>query len=511
MHLIRWLMVVCCSWSALISEDVGESSTSKPLLSQVMSQLSDAQAQVQINCASAGVVVPSGLTDVLVVRRTIAADWERKLVDGRVLPKDPALVRFIGDQERFIGNLQQLVNVVQQLVNLPQRFPHSTKDAAFVRYRALLLEVIDQSMSAVAGRQAVQVAPPDWSQRQSRYTDLLTLIESDYTSAERYAKLPQDDRQLAEYREQIAQARTTLEQKTESGGNDENQRRHSSQTILDAYTSVLDARVQMIREIAESTESGLEANAPAVMTLRRATEVLVQLGDRRLALIRGEHAKPSVASSSEDQDDQQALQELEQERALERAQRLISMASQWLSWESTGREQAKGYAEQITSAPPAFIETERTAMNAFTEQQRAAQVEFDQAITAADVSAALTAQQAFERIRQQRDRREQNLGQEMQIAEHESLWRAQAKDPAMAERLQEWDKHRAAMLAAQHTIAEVEDAALAAKHAVERAEWIASQAEERVQEVRQNSEKKLDLSDFMQSLDELIEQAEVAE
>ena len=61
------------------------------------------------------------------------------------------------------------------------------------------------------------------------------------------------------------------------------------------------------------------------------------------------------------------------------------------------------------------------------------------------------------------------------------------------------------MLAALHAIAQAEDAALAATHAKERAEWVASQAEERAQEVRQSSEKNLDLSEFMQSLDELIE------
>ena len=513
MHLSRWLMVLCCSWSVLVSEiisqevseKVSESPAPTPVLAQVLSQLSDAQAEVHSTCASVGVVVPTELKDVLVVRRTIAADWQRKLADGRVQPNDPALIRFIGDQERLVGNLQQLANVVQQLANLPQRFSHSTKDAAYARYCGLLREVIDQGLSAVAARQSVQLTPADWHQRQSRHTDLLTLIESGYTSAERYAKLPSDDRQLADYRDQVAQARTTLEQKsgsTENSDDSADRRRYYDQAILDMYVTMLDARAQMIDEIAKSAESGVEADAPAVMTFRRATEAFVQLNNRRLALIHGEQAKSPEASSSTDQEDRQ---ELEQERMLTRAQRLVTMASQWLSFDSECRKQVKRCAEEITSAPPAFVKAERLVMNAFSEQQRAAQNEFDRAITAADVGAALTAQQAFERLRQPRDRREQNLSQEMWIAERESLWRAQTKNPALAERLPEWDKQRTAMLAALHAIAQAEDAALAATHAKERAEWVASQAEERAQEVRQSSEKNLDLSEFMQSLDELIE------
>ena len=502
MHVIRWMMLLCCSWSVFFCEDdSGESVEPPPVLSQVMSQLSQAQERVQSSYAGVGVVVPSGLTDVFVVRRTIAADWQRRLTDGSILPKEPELVRFIAEQKLLETHLQELVRFADQLRNMSQQFPHCRDEVVFTRYRALITSGMDQGMKTlIAGHLKGQNQSAENYQRQSRYTALLTMIEAGYTQAERYAKLPRDDRQLAEYRDHLAQVRMTLEKSIDARADDASDRQ---QNLLSAYTAVLDARMKAINEV---TESGIEASAPEVVTYHRASDALIQILNQRLAKAHSDKGDPST---SDDPKESMKIrkQAFVEERAYAKAERLLSMAGQWLSSERTYRTQMKEYAEQVAEVSAASIESHRAAMTVYTQKQQVAQSAFDQAIKAADESAAMIAQQALEQISQQRDQYMEHLTEDLAIVEREKAWRAHAKDPLMAERLSEWDKRRVTMLAARRSIAEAADRALSAKHASELAEWSAQQAQEQADEVKATVEvQDQGLEELMNALDEMVEQ-----
>jgi hypothetical protein len=504
MHVIRWMMVLCCSWSVLFCEDdSGESVEPPPVLSQVMSQLSQAQERVQSSYAGVGVVVPSGLIDVLVVRRTIAADWQRRLTEGSISPKEPELVRFIAEQNRLKTHLQELVSFAEQLRNMSQQFPHCRDEVVFTRYRALIISGMDQGMKTlIAGRFNGQNQSAENYQRQSRYTALLTLIEAGYTQAERYAKLPRDDRQLAEYRDHLAQVRMTLEKNVDARTDDASDRQ---QNLLGAYTAVLDARMKAINEV---TESGVEAGAPEVMTYHRASDALIQILNQRLVKEQNDKGDPPT---SDDPEERMKIrkQAFVEERAYAKAERLLSMAGQWLSSERTYRTQMKEYAEQVAEVSTASVESHRAAMAVYTQKHKVVQSAFDQAIKMGDENAALIAQQSLEQISQQCDQYLEHLTEDIAIAEREKTWRAHAKDPMMAERLREWDKRRAAMLAARRSIAEAADRALSAKHASELAEWSAQQAQEQVEEVKETVEEQdQGLEELMQALDEIVEQKE---
>ncbi len=502
MHVIRWLMVLCCGWNALIGgDDSGESVEPTPILSQVMSELSEAQAQVQSRYADVGVVVPSGLTDVLVVRRTIAADWQRRLTEASILPKEPELIRFIVEQKRLVTHFQELVSFTESLRSMPQLFPHCRDDVVFARYRTSIIAGMDQSMKTlIGGRLNGQNQSAEIYQRQSRYTALLTVIEAGYTLTERYAKLPRDDRQLAEYRDHLAQVRTTLEKNVDAHVDDHSDR---NQTLIGAYKSVLDARVKAIDEVAES---GIEASAPEVVTYHRASDTLIQILNQRLATA---HSERGELPTSDDPEESMKIrkQAFVAERALAKAERLLSMAGQWLSSERTCRTQMKEYAEQVAEVSAASIESHRAAMTVYTHKKQVSQSSFEQAMKAADESAAMIAQQALEQICQQRDQYLEHLTEDMAIAEREKTWRAHVKDPLMAERLREWDKRRAVMLAARRSIAEAADRALLAKHVSERAEKIAQQAQEQAEEVKETVElQDQGLEELMNTLDEIVEQ-----
>lgn len=504
MHVIRWLMVLCCSWSALFCEDApGEAVEPTPLLSQVMSELSEAQTQVQSHFNSVGVVVPSGLTDVLVVRRTIAADWQRRLTDGSIVPKEPELVRFITEQKLLVTHLQELMSFTDQLSNLPRIFPHCRDEVVFTRYRATIISAMDQGMKTlIAGHLKGQNQSAKNYRRDSRYTALLTMIEAGYTQAERYAKLPHDDPQLAEYRDYLAQARAALEKNIDAPADDNRDRSHP---LLNAYAMVLDARMNAINEV---VESGFEAGAPEVVTYHRASDALIHLLNQRLASAHSDNQPMQTAYDPEESMKSRKQAFLEQ-RALVKAERLTTMAGQWLSLAKAERRQMKNYVEQIAEAPAAIAQALRATMTAYTQKQNAAQSAFDQAIKAADESAALTAQQSLEFIRQQLDHQMEYLSEEVTIAEREKTWRAQVKDPAMAERLREWDKRRAAQLAVRRSVAEEDEKALSAKHASERAQGIAEQAQEQVEEAKESMElQDQSLEELMNSLDEMAQQSE---
>ena len=187
---IRWLLVVVGVMmvvAELAADDTADADRSLP---QAIAHLVEAQSQVQSACTAAGVVVPSGLTDVLIVRRTIAADWQRRVDSAAIRADDAGLLRFTGELESLVTGLQQLANLAQQLGDAPRRFPHCVNEPAFARYRTMVTAAVDQGMQAVsAGRLRDQGAPAAWYQRQSRHTALLSLIEASHTADERYAKL----------------------------------------------------------------------------------------------------------------------------------------------------------------------------------------------------------------------------------------------------------------------------------------------------------------------------------
>ena len=450
--------------------------------------------------------VHGGLTDVLVVRRTIAADWQRRLTEGSILPKEPELIRFIAEQKRLVTHFQELVSLTEPLRTMPQLFPHCRDDVVFARYRTSIIAGMDQSMKTlIGGRLNGQNQSAEIYQRQARYTALLTVIEASYTRAERYAKLPRDDRQLAEYRDHLAQVRTTLEKNVDVHVDDHSDQ---NQTLIDAYKSVLDARVKAIEEVAES---GIEASAPEAVTYHRASDALIHILNQRLATA---HSDKGELPTSEDPEERMKIrkQAFAEERAFAKAERLMSMAGQELSSESEFRRQRNEHVEQ--EALTQFAQAHRLVRTDYRQKQKAVQSAFDQAIKEADESAALIAHQSIEHVRQQFDNQWEHLSEELAIAEREKTWRAHAKDPVMAERLREWDKRRAAILAARRSIAEAADRAISAKHASERAEWIAQRAQEEAEEVREMfkefelQDRDEGLEELMNALDEIAEQKE---
>lgn len=488
MMLGRYWVVVLLVLSGRVGSWAEEESTT-PMLSQSIAQLIEAQAQMQSNAAAANLVLPNGLTDVLIVRRTIAADWQRRLDTKVVRADDAGLVRFIGELQALVTSLQQLANLAQQSGDAPRRFPHCLSEPAFTRYRMLVNGAFDQGMQAViAGRLRDQVAPAAWFQRQSRHTTLLLLIESTHLADEKYTLLPRDDRWLIEYREHLLLTRTTLERRLEQV-EDEESYRH--QAVLDAYTRLLDLRVQLLRRI---SESGLPADAPEVLVFRRVGEEQVAVLGRLVGLARG----------TPGEGEEQWQHEEREHRLLARAERFGELADQWLSFEQERREAMANITEQLAEAPAELAAATRATLEASAAAHRTAQAAFAQAVDGSNLAAALAAKHAVERARHHADRRLMRLDEDIVIAEREMAWRVHAKDPVVAEKLREWDEQRGAAHTARQAADVAADAALAASQAAECAQLVSDEAEEHAARL-QNSADQHDLLDLMQALDEMVE------
>ncbi|HEX3135909.1 MAG TPA: hypothetical protein VHX44_20270 [Planctomycetota bacterium] len=254
---------------------------------------------------------------------------------------------------------------------------------------------------------------------------------------------------------------------------------------------MLDAWVHLAQRI---TECGLPSDAPEVATFRRTGEAQVAVLGRLVVLAR----------SSDANQEEQSLREQRENHALNQAERLKDMADQWLTFEQERREQVENTTTALADAPADLAQARRATLDGFAMAQHAAQVQFDKATEAGDLDAALAARHAVERIRQQNDRLWSHLDEDITLANREQTWRAQAKDPAIAEKLHLWDERRAAALKARQASEEAADAALAASQAAERAQLVSDRAQEHAEQLQAAAENH-DLSDLSDALDEMVE------
>lgn len=461
----------------------------RPTLTQAVARLVEAQAHLQGAAAAAGLVLPSGLTDVLIVRRTIAADWQRRLDAKAVMADEAGLLRFTDEVQVLVGSLQQVANLAQQSGDAPRRYPHCLNEAAYTRYRTLVNEAFDQGLHAViTGRLRDRVAPAAWFQRQARHTMLLSLIEAGHRADEEYALLPPDDRWLIEYREHLLLTRATLERRLAQSDEGDP---YQHQAVLEAYTRLLDLRVQQLQRVASC---GLPDTAPEVMTYRRAGDLRVAVLVRLIGLARGNPGD----------DDEQWRREAQEHRLLMRTVRFTELADEWLSFESERRELAADFTGQLADGPVELAGLTRAVIDDGARAHQSAQTAFAQAVDAGDVVAALAAKHAVDRARQQSDRRLMYLEEDFALGERERAWRAHAKDPAIAEKLREWEMRRAGALSARRAADEAADAALVASQAAERAQLASEAAEEHAATVQDEAEQH-DLSELIEALEEMVD------
>lgn len=481
-YLVLMLIVVMSGLAEVRADE------ERPTLTQAVARLVEAQATLQGAAAAGGLTLPSGLTDVLIVRRTIAADWQRRLDAKAVMADEAGLLRFTEEVQTLVGSLQQLTNLAQQFADAPRRYPHCLNEPAYTRFRTLVNDAFDQALQAViTGRLRDQVAPAAWFQRQARHTMLLSLIEAGHRADEEYALLPRDDRWLSEYREQLLLTRATVERRLAQSDEGDS---YQHQAVLEAYTRLLDLRVEQLQRVASC---GLPDTAPEVVTYRRAGDLRVAVLVRLIGLARG----------APGEDDEHWRREEQEHRLLMRTVRFTELADQWLSFESERRALAAAYTGQLADGPAELAVLIRGVLDDNARAHQSAQTAFAQAVDAGDVGAALAAKHAVERARQQADRRLMYPEEDFALAEREKAWRVHAKDPAIAEKLREWEMRRAAALSARRAADEAADAALVASQAAERAQLASETAEEHAATVQDQAEQH-DLLELIETLEEMV-------
>jgi hypothetical protein len=478
-------------WLFLLLAGGGWAEEDGRTLSETVARLVEVQAQMHSAGVLANLTLPNGFNDVLVVRRTIAADWQRRLAAAAVRADDPDLVRFTGELAQLVSGLQTLVGLAINLGDASRRYPHCQDEPAFARYRSLAAETYTQGLQAlIKGRPYDQIIPVHWYRREERLTMLLGLIESAHVADERYAALPRDDRLRIEYREHLLLTRTTLERTLDLQDDREG---HHLMEVHHAYARVLDLRVELAQRIADC---GLPAEAPEVQMFR-------QIGDQRVASLTRQVALARVRDAEDDDEHQRRIEQ--EHRVLARAERFGDFADQWLGL-ARERQQGDEYVTELLEDAPAELAARTRALLDETRQAcHDARMAFVKAVTADDLAAALAAKQAAERANQLTDRRLRELDFDIDIANREQAWRTHAKDPAIAEKMREWDTRRGELLARRKQADEAFVAAMTAIHAEERAALMSEEASER----SRSADEALDLHDLQDLFDALEEMVDL--
>lgn len=480
----RWLVLLLVACGLWAEDDSPRS------LAHSVANLVEAQTQIHSACAAAQLTIPSGLNDVLVVRRTIAADWQRRLTAGEVRVDDAGVLRFAEEITALVSSLQGLANLARQFGDAPRRFPHCVDEPAFARYRTLVADAFTQGMQAlIAGRLRDQVAPATWYARQGRHAALLEAIEAERLADEHFGVLPRDDRWLIEYREHLLLTRTTLERTLDV--NDDAEERDRQETIRHAYVRLLDLRCNAIRRI---SDSGLPGDAPEVQVYQQTIDRWVAVLGRQVALAR--------AGRTDDDDYWRTVAEAE--RQAEHTARFSGYAERWLDLAVRLRDDLEYLVDQIDDASTALAADLRTLHEATNTAYRQARTAFATACTAGEMMAALTATQAVDHVLHRLSRRITYLDDDVAIARREETWRQHANDPAIAEKLRAWDMRRGEHLMQRRSADEAADAALEAQQASERADLVSTLAGEksaRAEEVIEHGE----LFDLADALDEMVD------
>jgi hypothetical protein len=484
-------LLVWLSTFALVVGVESERDVLRRALSHEVTRLAQAQAQVQSACAAAAVVVPGGLGDVLVVRRTIAVDWQRRLGDPAAVVDAEAVKRFQQELTTLVAALQQLANLAQQLGEASRRFPHCLEEPAFGRYRALVGEMVERGIQVlIAGRMKEYPAPAAWHRRQSRHVALLQVIESTHRARERYAGLPADDRWLLEYQQHLRLMRETLEHGLDTLEGHDN---GVADTLRQSYERLLDARVDAIERLAECA---LPEDAPSVSAYRRALAGQVAMLGDLIDLARSEPAE----------DEQAPRRQRVQESRQMASERLLEVADTWLSFDLERREQRTQLAEALAEGSAEIAAPLRAEGEAIERDYAAAGSALQAAITAGDVRAAVMAEQMGERLCRRGRRLVQRVPSDLDLAMRESEWRVHRADPAIAERLRAWDEQRSAALAARQAADAADAAALTAEQQLRLAEMDFEQAYQRAGDLEDASlEHEHRLQDLMNALDKMVE------
>jgi hypothetical protein len=397
-------------------------------LPQDLARLVQAHEQLRAAYQSAGSTLPPAFSDVLVVRRTIAADWQKRIAQKSEPIDLSAAVRFRSELTVLIASIQQLSNTAQQYSYASQRFPHCLDEPVFKRYRAQLVNTVEAGVQTIiAGRSPDNAANVRRSQQ--RYTDLLTIIESQFTLNERYGKLPPKLPALKDYREHLRLTRAEIEPQLDAP--DRLTPPIDLDAITKAFDALLDAHVNVVKAAAAND---LPADAPASAGYHAVLINLITVLTDQLTFVR---------TTSQDDD-----QHYQKSRALNQRQiialHLVDAAERWKEGEINRRKERQEQQESLTAISKSIRERVVKQSAELDQQRRLLEQSIMLAFKEQNALAAIEQAGKLSLLELRESQVFVTMVDDAEFEEREADWKALATDPNIAKLLLTYETHKTA-------------------------------------------------------------------
>ncbi len=387
--------------------------------SSALTELSETQQRLSEHTGTAQVVIPPGVPTQIATRRTLAAEWIRRIGTPTTdFPVEEAET-FRDGLYTLRGRLDQAASWSEILATIGERWQGAISSKEFERYRVFVRSAIDQRLQEIATGAEPTMDEDLFYRRQHRHEVILSLVEADEQTTERLAKLSQEAPSVREFRAHRAALRATAEAGLQAANPVDDQVLERDQQIL----WLLEELVGVVQE-REERLAGRD-HPPAAAALASIT--ICQSAEEQALRALIAHHRAQMPDDPAWHRQQDALR-----REREHRRTLASLAWEWMNLEDGVHNIRQRVQEQIPQIPPALqaSATKRvsTLEVAFTEASQG----LAQALRDGKRIEAVRAKAAQRLVNNDFEALAQSLGFQQERLNQENEMQARVGEPAIA-------------------------------------------------------------------------------
>ena len=443
--------------------------------SSALTELSQTQQRLSEHAGTAQVVIPPGVPTQIATRRTLAAEWIRRI-------GTPATDFQVEEAEAFRdglysqrGRLDLVVAAVETMATLNERWSGAVGSKELERYRVFVRSAIDQLFQEFATAAEPTIDDELFYRRKQLHEVIMDMVESEEQVTERLTKLPQDAPAVREFRAQRAALRAMAEVGLQAAAPVDDQAFDQQQQIL----WLLDELVTVAQEREEHLTP--RDQPPGTMVLAAITACQTAEEQALRALIAHQRAQMPDDPSWHRQ--QESLR-----RARDHRRTMTAVAWEWMSLEDSVRDIRKLVQEQLAELPPARQTESTKRVSGLDAAIADATKSLDQHLRDGKRTEAVRAKNALGLVSRDFEALEQDLVFAHDRLNQENDVQARVGDAAAPAVKKQLDVHWDALVAARTRQRDAERAIWAAELAREFAEVAADEARIAVDLARQDAD-----------------------
>ena len=400
----------------------------------ILAEFNGAEERFTALMTKTGRPVPPAVTTIVMAHRATAQDWQRRINDPLQTFEVEKADQFNEELRTIQERLNHSADLMDQLNGSAERWPHSIQTIEMTRFRTFLQDGLDRGLNDAANG---HIADDDEAQsrQQRRHELILTIIESQQTITERWAKVPPAAPELMEYQEHCRAVKAAMERAiTVKVLNDERdiERDEAILELLDEIVQVVQFRMERLGDL------HLAVDAPALIALN------TQQDAERAAL------RALIAHQRIDLHDDAWNRTADHVRHVRDQRGLMTeLVWEWIGLITDLPHLRQALNERMAEAPPALRTQTVAIWNELDVARATNETALAQALTAGDRIAATRARCELELTRRRYDLINEDLDFQMNQTKQDLSWRELATDPTVAAALKRLDAARASFLTAR--------------------------------------------------------------